>query len=327
MAGSWLLEAGGWLLEAGCWKLEAGSWWLVAGCWKLVAGCWLLEAGCWLLEAGCWKLVAGSWLLEAGCWLLDGGRLRYHQAELGSTHGAGVGLSVKAAVGGVFVLGTTGVAEREDAHGSIGPVVGDVRDEGEARPAIRAVDEGVAVAPVGRIEQLPQAIGTSRHVRRDEHETSCLRLRMADLERRVAIRGDRCRLQRSDVRERGRLSAQPGEERRQRLRVGFGFDVHAAGVIQHPAAHAEPPRQVVHEGTETDPLHHAGDRNPQRPRRHIFRLHEIPSVAGRRYPSRSSTQASQAAIPSPVLAESGSTDAAGFSPHTSSVNFGRSKSR
>ncbi len=244
-----------------------------------------------------------------------------------ATLGAGVGLSVKAAVGGIFVLGATGVAEREDAHGSMGPVVGDVRDDGEARPAVRAVNEGVTVAPVGGVEQLPQAIGTGRHVRRDEHEAPLLRLRMADLERRVAIGGDRRRLQRGDARERGRLSAQRGEKCRQRLRLSFGLDVHAAGVIQHPAAHAEPSCQVVHEGAKTDSLHHAGDRNPQRPRRHIFRLHEISSVAGRRYPSRASTQASQAAIPSPVLAESGSTDAAGFSPHTSSVNFGRSKSR
>ena len=47
------------------------------------------------------------------------------------------------------------------------PVVGDAAHDREARPAVRAVDERVAVAPVRRVEQLGEALVAGRRVRRD----------------------------------------------------------------------------------------------------------------------------------------------------------------
>ena len=43
-------------------------------------------------------------------------------------------------------------AHLEFAHGGDGPVVGEVFDDGEARPAVRAVDKRVVVAAIACIE-------------------------------------------------------------------------------------------------------------------------------------------------------------------------------
>ena len=51
---------------------------------------------------------------------------------------------------------------------SCAPVVGDAADDREARPAIRAVDERVAVAAVGRVEQLARGSRAGGGVRRHE---------------------------------------------------------------------------------------------------------------------------------------------------------------
>lgn len=61
------------------------------------------------------------------------------------------------------------------------------------------------------------------------------------------------------MRQLGRFGAQRGNERREHLRRGLRFDIHPAGVVQHPAAYAEPLRQIVHEGAKAHPLHYAGD--------------------------------------------------------------------
>ena len=70
---------------------------------------------------------------------------------------AGVGLGVEAPVARVVVLGRAGVAHGEAGHGGGGPVVGDAQRDGEARAAVGAVGEGVAVAAVGRVGELGRA--------------------------------------------------------------------------------------------------------------------------------------------------------------------------
>ncbi|MBA7693933.1 hypothetical protein ES703_102533 [subsurface metagenome] len=45
-------------------------------------------------------------------------------------------------------------AEREGLHRSSGAVVGELLDDGEARTAVDAGDEGIIVAPVAWVEHL-----------------------------------------------------------------------------------------------------------------------------------------------------------------------------
>ncbi len=133
--------------------------------------------------------------------------LRRFQPEMRAADGTGVRLGVESPVGGIFVLGAAGVAEREDAHRGLGAVVGDVLDDGEARAAVGAVDEGVAIAAVGGIEQLAAAILAGRHIGRDELVAPGLRLGVADLEALVAwvCKGNLARTQRLDARQRRRF--------------------------------------------------------------------------------------------------------------------------
>ena len=76
------------------------------------------------------------------------------QAHAGAALRACVRLRVEAAVGGVLVLRPARRAHREAGHRRPWPVVGHAAHDREARPAVRAVDERVAVAAVSRVEQL-----------------------------------------------------------------------------------------------------------------------------------------------------------------------------
>ena len=76
------------------------------------------------------------------------------QPQLRPADGAGVGLGVEPAVGRVVVLVKALGAHLEVRHGGHGPVVGHRAGYGEPRPAVRAVGERVAVAPVRGVEEL-----------------------------------------------------------------------------------------------------------------------------------------------------------------------------
>ena len=71
---------------------------------------------------------------------------------------AGIGLGVEAAVERIGILGSAFLAHGERRHGGGSTVVGQVIDDGEAWPTIRAVDKRVTVATVVRIEQLGHAV-------------------------------------------------------------------------------------------------------------------------------------------------------------------------
>ena len=75
---------------------------------------------------------------------------------------ARVRLGVEAPVARVVVLGPAGRAHREARHRRQRAVVGDALHDREARPAVGAVRERVAVAPVGRVAQLAQACRARR---------------------------------------------------------------------------------------------------------------------------------------------------------------------
>jgi hypothetical protein len=65
---------------------------------------------------------------------------------------------MESSVTGVVVLVGAGPAHGEARHRRVGPVVREPDRDREARSAIRAVDERVAVAAVVAIEQLAEAV-------------------------------------------------------------------------------------------------------------------------------------------------------------------------
>ena len=90
------------------------------------------------------------------------------QRELRPAGGAADGLGVEAPVGRILVLAAAVGAHVERGHRRVRPVVGHRADDREARPAVRAVHERVAVAPVGGVEELAEAVVAGRDVGRDE---------------------------------------------------------------------------------------------------------------------------------------------------------------
>ena len=85
--------------------------------------------------------------------------------DLWATHGTRVGLGVKTAIDRIVVLRLAFGAHLEGSHRRLRPVVGDVPDDGEAGAAVGAIDEGIAVAPVVRVEEFPQAVVADGDVR------------------------------------------------------------------------------------------------------------------------------------------------------------------
>ena len=105
-------------------------------------------------QAPCRLLDEGVALRPCGCGLRQGAASAQH----GPAVEAGVWLGVVAAVLLAGVLGRAAGAHGKGGHGRERAVVGEVVDDGEARAAVGAVDEGVAVAPVLWVEQLCQAV-------------------------------------------------------------------------------------------------------------------------------------------------------------------------
>ena len=72
--------------------------------------------------------------------------------ERGTADGTGVGLRVEPAVGGIFILLPAIRTEGKAGHGGIDPVIGNRLDDRQPGAAVGAVDEGVAVSAVRRVE-------------------------------------------------------------------------------------------------------------------------------------------------------------------------------
>lgn len=85
-----------------------------------------------------------------------------------ATFCAGIRLGMKAAVKRIVVFGLAGGTHGKVSHGGQGAVVGDVADDGVARPAVGAVGERVVVTPVGGVEDFRQAVGADADVGGDE---------------------------------------------------------------------------------------------------------------------------------------------------------------
>ena len=71
---------------------------------------------------------------------------------------------MESAIRWVFVFALAIGAERKTRHSGLGSVVGDVFDDGEARPAVGAIDEGIMIAAVRWVEEFAQAVGADGNV-------------------------------------------------------------------------------------------------------------------------------------------------------------------
>ncbi len=169
---------------------------------------------------------------------------------------ARVGLRVEAAVERVAVLAGAALAHGEVLHRRALAVVGQLLDDGEARPAVRAVDERVAVAPVVGVEQLAHAVVARGQVGR--HERGLLHragVREADLEGVEVLQRNLLERHFFDARGGRRVLGQLDDELVEQLRLALGMDEHAVGSVEHPTVYQVLLRHSIDEGAESHPLH------------------------------------------------------------------------
>ncbi len=184
--------------------------------------------------------------------------------QLRATHRAGVGLGVEAAICWVVVFGLASGTHRESGHGRRRPVVRNAEHDGVPRAAVRAVREGVAVAPVVGVVDLGEAVVAGCGIDADRHIGGSGVAAFDDVEA-VGRRGRSRQLFGGDAghprQRRGVIDEQAGQ-----LGDGFGraldLDQHTRAVIQHVSDQAESDRMAVHEWAEADALHGARDPQP-----------------------------------------------------------------
>ncbi len=75
--------------------------------------------------------------------------------------GAGIGLGMKSSVRRIVVFRLAGRTHLKMPHGGLGTVIGDIIDDGVARPAVGAINKRIQIAPIIGIEKLPPAVITN----------------------------------------------------------------------------------------------------------------------------------------------------------------------
>ncbi len=196
-----------------------------------------------------------------------------------SAGGAGDRLGVEPPIGGIAILTLARIAHRERAHAGALTVVRERQDDREARAAVRAVDEGVAVPAVLGIEQLAQAIGAGRRVRGEQAVAALQVEALFHLEAHGAHRGRLGPADVLDARERRCLRRDRLAEAVEIGRRALRRDLDHPAAVADPAADPEPTRQPPHERSEPDALHHATHLDRARAERGGGRHREPPRAA------------------------------------------------
>ena len=168
----------------------------------------------------------------------------------------------------VLAPGTPGTSGRR-AIVVCGPVVGDVEDDGEARAAVRAVGERIAVAAVGGVARAPP--GSRRRSARsagiDTRRSSVCSDSM--ISKLGAMRGaPGCRRRYAGEPPVGE-TVEPADEGVKRGGRPEDLDGHTGGVVADPSAQTVHDGQPEHPGTESDTLDDAPDLDTASARRRM----------------------------------------------------------
>ena len=186
--------------------------------------------------------------------------LSVEEEGLRPADGAAVRLRVVAPVFYVLKLRLAVRAHRKLRHGGVRPVIGDGFNNRESRPAVGAVYEGVSVPPVGRVEQLAQAVRADARVRRNERPHPLTALARDDAEPlKVLSPLHGAGLHGLDERQRRRLLPQRGQKRLKRRLLSLELEPGAVCGVPHPARQAVLLHQPVYERTEPNSLYYSAD--------------------------------------------------------------------
>ena len=178
----------------------------------------------------------------------------------GATACTAIRLGMVAPVLNIMILPVAIRAHGKAGHRGLGPVIGDVFNNGKAWAAVGAVDEGIAVAPVPGVTQFPQAVLTDANVRRDQGVAEFLPLALTNLKAFVApqFRGIRRFHALNHGQYRG-LFRQHHHKALQRRALSLQLQLHAGGGVFYVAAEAAAAHQLMHKRPEAHALHNAAD--------------------------------------------------------------------
>jgi hypothetical protein len=166
---------------------------------------------------------------------------------------------VEAAVRGIVVLALAFGAHLEAGHRGRGAVIRNRAGYGEARAAVGAVGERVAVAAIRRVEDLPQAVFAGGDIRRYERPSPDALPAFLDPEALLAKRCERTPGDCLHDSERWGFFLYPAKEEVQPLGLALHLDVDSLDVVADQPGEPVPPRQGVDEGPEPHALHDAPD--------------------------------------------------------------------
>ena len=204
--------------------------------------------------------LAGNQSIDAGCHGIVRGNLCAvcpHQPNPRPAHPARIRLRMEAPVQRIVVFPLALRAHGKRCHRGLRPVIRNAPRDGEARPAVGAVQKRIAIAPVLGVKELPQAIRARSRIRRNPGAHTAQHLAGNDPKTRISDKGQLAHRDRVDPRQRRRLGAQPGEKRLHTLLGPFDLNGQPIGIV------ADKPRQPLLQGqmidkrTKPHPLHHS----------------------------------------------------------------------
>ena len=174
--------------------------------------------------------------------------------------GQALGCAWKRRFEGIVVLGLAGRAHFEARHGGLRAVVGNAARDGEARAAVGAVEEGIAVAAVVGTKQLAQAVSAGGRVGGNAGGDLAARLAGDDAEFFFSFWRNVADNDRIDAREGRSFGVEAAAKGFDAIGGSLDLDGHAAGIVADEAGQSLFLREAVDEGTKADALHDAAHR-------------------------------------------------------------------
>ena len=172
---------------------------------------------------------------------------------------ASVRLRMKTAIGGIIVFGLTRGAHAKGSHGGARTVVRDVANDGEARTAVGAVDEGVAEAAVARIQHFAETVVADGHIGRDEGFGRSIEAAGEDAEGSFGLRLGVARKKRSDFCQGRSFGGETFEEAIKLVGLALNLNGYAGWRVGDEADEIALLCEAIDERTEAYTLHDAGD--------------------------------------------------------------------
>jgi len=178
------------------------------------------------------------------------------EGQVRAARRAGDRLGVVAPRGWIPVLGATGGTEGKISHCRLRPVIRDAGDERKTRTAVGAINKGVVITAIVRVEELGEAIVTKVGIRGNRRHLGAVARAGKDL--KGALVGQQRQggaLPAVNAGQGGGLCLQGDEKKVESQHIALRRNHHPAPVIEDRAGQTQPRRQLGDKRPKTDPLH------------------------------------------------------------------------